>query len=77
MRARTVLIAIAALLGVAGAALAIFVATFDANRYKPQLVDLVRERTGRILAIEGDLAPGDRILVEGFLQTVTGIRKIG
>lgn len=56
MRARTVLIAIAALLGVAGAALAIFVATFDANRYKPQLVDLVRERTGRILAIEGDLA---------------------
>lgn len=56
MRARTVLIAIAALPGVAGAALAIFVVTFDANRYKPQLVDLVRERTGRILAIEGDLA---------------------
>jgi hypothetical protein len=28
-------------------------------------------------AIEGDLAPGDRIAVEGFLRTVTGIRKIG
>ena len=28
-------------------------------------------------AIEGDLAPGDRILVEGFLGTVTGVRKIG
>src|SRR5690606_46668 len=55
MRARTILIAIAALLGVAGAALAIFVATFDANRYKPQLVELVRERTGRTLMLEGDL----------------------
>ena len=28
-------------------------------------------------AIEGDLAPGDRVLVEGFLKTVTGLRKIG
>jgi hypothetical protein len=28
-------------------------------------------------AIDGDLAPGDRIVVEGFLRTVTGIRKIG
>ncbi len=28
-------------------------------------------------AIEGELSPGDRIAVEGFLRTVTGIRKIG
>lgn len=28
-------------------------------------------------AIDGDLAPGDRVLVEGFLRMVTGIRKIG
>jgi hypothetical protein len=28
-------------------------------------------------AIEGDPAPGDRIVVEGFLRTVTGIRTIG
>lgn len=27
-------------------------------------------------ALEGDLAPGDRVLVEGFLKTVTGLRKI-
>lgn len=27
-------------------------------------------------AIEGDLTPGDRIVVEGFLRTVTGIRKV-
>jgi AsmA protein len=56
MRARTVSIAIAALLGIAGVALAVFVATFDANRYKPQLVELVREHTGRTLTIEGDLS---------------------
>lgn len=55
MRARTVVVAIVALLGVAGVALAVFVATFDANRYKPQLIDLVRERTGRALTVEGDL----------------------
>ena len=27
-------------------------------------------------AIEGDPAPGDRVLVEGFLKTVTGLRKL-
>ncbi|MEO7403967.1 MAG: AsmA family protein, partial [Burkholderiales bacterium] len=36
-------------------AVAIFVATFDVNRYKPEIVKLVHERTGRTLAIDGDL----------------------
>jgi AsmA protein len=35
------------------AALAIFVATFDPNEYKPRLVELVRQQTGRTLAVDG------------------------
>src|SRR5262245_27948975 len=34
-------------------ALAIFAATFDPNAYKPRLVDLVQQRTGRTLTIDG------------------------
>lgn len=34
---------------------AIFVATFDANRYKPEIEQLVLDRTGRTLEIEGDV----------------------
>ncbi|MCM5572346.1 AsmA family protein [Burkholderiaceae bacterium FT117] len=56
MRARTLAIAAAATIGIALLALAIFVATFDANRYKPQLAELVRAHTGRTLSLEGDLA---------------------
>ncbi len=40
----------------AGAALAIFVATFDANRYKPQAVEWMRTHYDRELAIDGPLA---------------------
>jgi len=36
-------------------AVAIFAATFDANRYKPQIVDLVKERTGRTLTMDGKI----------------------
>jgi len=36
-------------------ALAIFVATFDANDYKQQIISLVKKQTGRDLAIDGDL----------------------
>jgi AsmA protein len=35
--------------------LVFFVATFDPNRYKPQIVALVKERTGRTLDIEGKI----------------------
>ena len=37
------------------AAIAFFVATFDPNRYKPQIVDLVKRRTGRTLTIDGKI----------------------
>jgi AsmA protein len=50
-----------ALLGVAGlvvllvAAVAIFAATFDPNQYKPQIEAAVKEQTGRVLRLQGDL----------------------
>ena len=34
-------------------AVAIVAATFDPNQYKPQIVDLVKEKTGRTLTIDG------------------------
>lgn len=37
------------------AAAAIFAATFDANRYKSDAIRIVKEKTGRILGIEGDI----------------------
>jgi len=49
------------LIGIAGALLlvivaaAIFLATFDANRYKPQIERLVQEKTGRTLKLQGPL----------------------
>ena len=47
------------------AALAAYVAaTFDPNQYKPQIVQAVKDKTKRVLKIEGDiklsLFPGDR-----------------
>src|SRR6266704_3164421 len=36
-------------------ALAVVVATFDPNRYKPELAAAVKDKTGRTLAIEGNL----------------------
>jgi AsmA protein len=37
------------------AAAAIFALTFDANRYKPEIERLVKEKTGRILKLQGPL----------------------
>ena len=34
----------------------IFVITFDANHYKGQLIELVKQQTGRELSIDGDIA---------------------
>ena len=51
-------ISLLALLGIAVVAVAgaaIFVASFDANRYKPEIEQLVFDRTGRTLKIEGDI----------------------
>src|SRR5919204_6021233 len=36
-------------------AIGIFAATFDPNRYKGEIERLVKERTGRTLALKGDL----------------------
>jgi AsmA protein len=37
-------------------AAAIVAATFDPNRYKPEIVDLVKSRTGRTLSMDGNIA---------------------
>jgi len=55
-RARRLAIALAAVVGAVAIAIVAFVATFDANRYKPELVDAVRARTGRVLSIDGNLS---------------------
>jgi AsmA protein len=48
-----ILIGLGGLLVLVVAAIAIFVATFDPNAYTPRLVELVKQRTGRTLAIDG------------------------
>lgn len=37
------------------AVVAIFAATFDPNQYKPQIVQAVKDRTGRTLTLDGDI----------------------
>jgi AsmA protein len=37
-------------------AVAVFVATFDPNKYKPQIEAAVKEKTGRTLRLAGDIA---------------------
>ena len=48
-------IGLAALIVLAVVAAVIVAATFDPNQYKPQIVQLVKERYGRTLAIEGSI----------------------
>jgi AsmA protein len=47
---------IAGLVVLAVAAIAIIAATFDPNQYKPQIVDLVKQQTGRTLTMDGKIA---------------------
>ncbi len=49
------LYAIVALVVLVIVAIAIIAATFDPNDYKPQIVQLVKDKTGRTLTIEGDI----------------------
>ena len=49
------LLGLAALLVLAIAAVAVFAATFNPNRYKGQIEQLAKEQTGRTLAIKGDI----------------------
>lgn len=49
------LIAVAALVALLVAAVAIIAATFNPNDYKPELIKLVKDETGRTLAIPGEI----------------------
>jgi AsmA protein len=49
------LLAIGSLLLLFAIGLGIFIATFDANAYKQELADLVRQKTGRELRFDGDV----------------------
>ena len=53
---RYALIGFVALVLAGVAAVAYIAATFDPNQYKPQIVAAVKERTGRTLSLEGDIA---------------------
>src|SRR5207344_793408 len=52
---KRVAVAAAAALVLVLAALAVFVASFDVNRFKPDIVQAVQARTGRTLRFDGDL----------------------
>lgn len=56
MRLRHLMIGVGILVALIAIAAAVFVVTFDANRYKATIVDFVEQRTQRKLAIEGDLS---------------------
>src|SRR5512134_3861247 len=49
------LYALGAIVAVFVVIVGIVVATFDPNDYKPQIVQLVKDKTGRTLTIEGDI----------------------
>lgn len=68
MRIRTILIACAGLVAALVLVLVIFLATFDANKYKPLIQAKAHEATGRDLAIKGpihlSLSPRPTLVVE-------------
>jgi AsmA protein len=53
---RISLLAFLGLVIITAVAGAIFVATFDANRYKPEIEQLVFDQTGRVLKIDGSIS---------------------
>ena len=63
-------ISVAAILGLAVLAIGVFAVVFDANRYKADLVRIVQEKTGRVLAIDGNLrltfVPQLGVAIEGL-----------
>ncbi len=52
---KRVLAVVLGVLVLASVALAVFIATFDANRYKPQIEALASQQLGRSLKLEGDV----------------------
>jgi AsmA protein len=55
MRLRSVLIAAGVVIGLPVIGLGIFAATFDANAYKPRIAAVVKDATGRELALNGPI----------------------
>lgn len=55
MRLRTVLIAAGVVIGLPVIGLGVFVATFDANAYKPRIAAAAKEATGRELTLDGHI----------------------
>jgi AsmA protein len=53
---KILLIAAVSVAAVVALVLLVVVATFDPNKYKPEIAALVKDKTGRTLAIEGNLA---------------------
>ena len=51
-----VLFALAGLAVLAGALVAFVAASFDPNKHKPEIIKLVKEKTGRTLALDGDIS---------------------
>ena len=49
------LYAVAAVVVLLAVAIGIIAATFDPNSYKPQIIQLAKDRTGRTLTIDGDI----------------------
>ena len=47
--------ALAAVIVLIAVAIGIIAATFDPNSYKPQIIQLVKDKTGRTLTIDGDI----------------------
>lgn len=50
-----ILLGLGGLLVVVIVAVVIFVATFDPNAYKPRIVEMVKQQTGRTLTVDGDI----------------------
>jgi len=52
---KTLLLVAGGIVALIAVVIAIVVATFDPNKYKPEIAAAVKEKTGRTLAIQGDL----------------------
>ncbi len=52
---KILLMVVGGLIALAVAGIAVFALTFKPDRYKPELIELVKEKTGRTLTIEGPL----------------------
>src|SRR5713101_3000815 len=55
-RFKTLLLAAGAIVVLVVLVIALVAATFDPNKYKPEIAAAVKDKTGRTLAIEGNLA---------------------